>query len=201
MSWSLILLFYDDIHPHFAEILRCRFLFDRFKTSRIQPLAWKRQTHFVTSHHLQADFFSNSSSFWGWLLGKSQLAKQRPDTHCFFQHIFLQHSWWCVKNNVGNMHVPNTICGSVWAAGRVGDHHRSDQWTGWLVFLPCCCQLSVFKENITVGKNTGKVPLRDEVGLFFVYLSLLIVTFKVLDCFWKQNRQFEYLTLSYGWNF
>lgn len=36
-------------------------------------------------------------------------------------------------------------------------------------FLPRCCQLSVSKENITVGKNTGKVPLKDEVGLFFVY--------------------------------
>lgn len=73
-------------------------------------------------------------------------------------------------------------------------------------FLPRCCQLSVSKENITVGKNTGKVPLKDEVGLFFVYffllsLSLLIEIFKVLDCFWKQNRQFEYLTMSYGGNF
>ena len=75
-------------------------------------------------------------------------------------------------------------------------------------FFPRCCQSRVFKENITVGKNTEKVLLKGEVGLFFVYFIFTyyviincIFFFTVLDCFWKQNRQFEYLTLSYGGNF
>lgn len=106
-------------------------LFDRFKTSWVQPLAWKRQTHFGISHHL------HSSSFCGWLLGKLQLAKHRPDTHRFFKLIFLHHSWWYLKNNVGMYQIQLVV--SVSAAGKVVDHHRSNQLISPppQLFLPC----------------------------------------------------------------
>lgn len=132
LSWSLVLLFYDDIHPNFDVDTQMQVFF----------LTGSKHLEFSLLHEkgrpiLESATIYIAAVFVAGCWANCSLLSKDPTLTVFFKRIFLHHSWWYVKNNVGMYQIQLVV--SVSAAGKVVDHHRSDQliFRPPQLFLPC----------------------------------------------------------------